>query len=105
MCQATRPQQAAVILRDHEMVIGKGDTEHKQLLDRLDPDPDLEPSLGSLEQRHHNDSQESWAGGASDDREFNDSDLEDGADTEPWLGWTVDGHWSNTESFSLFREV
>ena len=76
-----------------------------ELLDRLDPDPDLEPSLGSLNQTRPDSSQESWAGGTSDDREFDDSDLEDGADTEPWLGWTVDGHWSNGESFSMFREV
>lgn len=40
------------------------------LLDRLDGDPDLEPDLGS-----------------GDDREGEDPDLEDGADSEPSLGW------------------
>lgn len=41
------------------------------LLDTLDADPDLEPDLGS-----------------GDDREGDDPDLEDGADSEPALGWT-----------------
>ena len=40
------------------------------LLDCLDGDPDLEPDLGS-----------------GDDREGEDPDLEDGADSEPSLGW------------------
>lgn len=40
-------------------------------LDTIDPDPDLEPDLGS-----------------GDDREGDDADLEDTADMEPSLGWT-----------------
>ena len=40
------------------------------LLDQLDDDPDLEPSLASF-------------GGSSDDREEDTADFEDGGDAEP----------------------
>jgi hypothetical protein len=52
------------------------------LLDTLDADPDLEPNLAD----------------ASTDREGDDCDLEDGADTEPSLGWTGASCYPEKES-------
>ncbi|MEX6506968.1 hypothetical protein [Jiella sp. M17.18] len=45
------------------------------VLDELDRDPDFEPYLAGYSE-------------GTDDRESDDSDLEDGADTEHSLGWT-----------------
>lgn len=61
------------------------------LLDSLDADPDAEPNLGFTDtldwasQDHPNFVANANGG---DDRELDDSDLEDGADAEPSLGWT-----------------
>jgi hypothetical protein len=72
-----------------------------ELLDRMDLDPDLEPSLGSVEQHTHRDTQEFWAFGGTDDLEADPSDCEDGGDDEPSLGWTVSGVNTSTGIFDL----
>lgn len=54
-------------------------------LDELDGDPDLEPDLGSVTTGPSQD-QRDWAQGVNDNRELDDSDLEDGGDSEPSLG-------------------
>lgn len=50
------------------------------LLDTLDPDPDLEPDLAGYST-------------GMDSREGDDPDLEDGADSEPSLGWQGPSGW------------
>ena len=58
-----------------------------ELLDTLDPDPDAEPSLGSVNPSTYGEPLP-WAAGGSDDREDEHDGCEPDEGGEPSLGWT-----------------
>ena len=60
------------------------------LLDAIDPEPDLEPNLGSITSCGSYDSQDGWARGSNDDREKTGYATESD-DEEPTMGWQNEG--------------
>lgn len=77
------------------------------LLDTLDPDPDLEPSLGWSQPAGHPLETPSALlrnANAGDDRE-EDDEREPDEDGEPSLGWTESGHLGHPYSWDSDREL